>query len=117
MQNKFKTILINGQEYIRFCDVAPHSGFVGQFTFTDVSLEGKIKSVIGSSDDGMELDVDEEFYLECYIKWDGCSTFNFDNSGIHVCGKYSYGLHCQLMMELFEFASLNIKDFNSEVAG
>jgi hypothetical protein len=109
MQNKFKTILINGQEYTRFCGVAPYSGFVGQFTFDDYYLKGKIKTVIGSSGDDIMLDEDEEFYLECYIKWDGCSTFNFDNTGVHICGKPSYQSHCQLMMELFEFASLNIK--------
>ena len=67
--------------------------------------------------------IEVKLYLSASIKWDGCSHFLFGEkengqySGyLYLCGKYYFDLHTQLMQELFEFASTNIKRFDKEIA-
>lgn len=54
---------------------------------------------------------EKEDYLECSIKWDGCSHFHFGegdrggrNGYLHICGLESYYEHVRLMEFLYEKA-------------
>lgn len=80
---------------------------------------GFIIKVTGHCDHHANFDVDEvvsldadtrevsevEGYLDAYIKWDGCSHFNFGQDGyIHLCGGNMFYQHIALMKRLFEKA-------------
>jgi len=65
-----------------------------------------------------------ELYLTGFIKWDGCSHiwFGEEEDGkqdgyLHLCGKYCWDKHVQLMVELFEFANKEMGVFVKQEKG
>jgi hypothetical protein len=67
---------------------------------------------------------EKELYLEGTVKWDGCSHVWFgekDEKGnqdgyLHLCGKYYWDLHSELMTKVYDYAANNIPRYNPEVA-
>lgn len=62
----------------------------------------------------MDNEISEpELYLKAYIKWDGCSHVTFVDEGyIHLCGKIYWDRHSEVMKNIYEYASKNIKRFD-----
>lgn len=70
-------------------------------TVNEASVIGNIYTICGWEID-FKTPIDKIFFAEAYIKWDGCSHFNFFgedytegdketvNSYYHICGIYSY---------------------------
>jgi len=67
---------------------------------------------------------DIDLYLTAYIKWDGCSHVWFGDVGennkqdgyLHLCGRWCWDKHIQLMSELWDFASKNIEYWDDDAA-
>ena len=60
---------------------------------------------------------EKEPYLTGYIKWDGCSHFNFGNQGyLHLCGEKSFIIHSEIIIYLFEIAAQLITKWENKTA-
>jgi len=73
-----------------------------------------VTEVIGVTESTPEV-LEQEHYLSCYIKWDGCSHFYFgdieDEDGeskpsgyLHLCGADAISNHAELLRALFVLA-------------
>lgn len=73
---------------------------------------------VASWDSDTKMPIDQELYLEGYIKWDGCSHFWFgdEDSYIHMCGKQCFENHKKVFDALWDLAARTIKGFDHEVA-
>jgi hypothetical protein len=76
-------------------------------------FEADVDSVIGWSVDDEKQPIDYEPYLNCTVKWDGCSHLYFGaeretgdgrDAYLHLCGVNDYKNHFQLMRELYDYA-------------
>jgi hypothetical protein len=56
----------------------------------------------------------KELYLSGSIKWDGCSNITFQD--VHLCGKIWWEFHCKMMIELYEYITAGMEDYNPSVA-
>ena len=72
---------------------------------SDTSVKFIVEEITSRGADNYDV-ADTEPYLECYIKWDGCSHFWFgDEDGyIHICGVDSYVKHIELIRTLYSLA-------------
>lgn len=81
-------------------------GFVVHVKRQDISkafVNFKVEEIISRLEDGSIYETED--YLECTIKWDSCSHFDFGDKGyIHICGYDSYKKHIQLMEWLYKKA-------------
>jgi hypothetical protein len=101
MDNETK---INPADYTHFCtDHGNHVGFIAKKTATEYHMDITVWSIVVADGEGGQYANLEEPYLTAFIKWDGCSTFNFQES-LHLCGRWGYNVHCQLIQELMAFA-------------
>lgn len=92
-------------------------------TINDHRLEFSIYEVTAWEADESKSPIDVELYLKGCIKWDGCSHvwFGEETDGVqdgylHLCGKFHWELHAQVMANVYEYASKNIKSYDAEVA-
>lgn len=60
---------------------------------------------------------DKDLYLKAWIKWDGCSHFNFgDEDGyLHLCGKHYIDEMDKVLQAVWKLASEKIPKFNPEM--
>jgi len=72
-----------------------------------------------------DVPCDLKLYVTGTIKWDGCSHLWFgekeendkQDGYLHLCGKYWWKNHIDMMNALYELAEKTIKEFNKDVAG
>jgi len=70
--------------------------------------------------DGNHTDIDNgyEVYLKGTIKWDGCSHINFGDEGyIHLCGKYWFDKHIEVMKAVWNICTKDWNDLSREIGG
>lgn len=80
-------------------------------------LEAEVCKAISWDENGEVLE--EEFFAEVYIKWDGCSHIYFKgedkkDSYYHLCGGVYFIEHMQTMAFIAKVAKENIKNFEDE---
>lgn len=68
-----------------------------------VMFIAEVDEISAWGEDEASTPAEFERYLHCTIKWDSCSTFNFE-SGLHLCGAQDYRNHARLMRELYTMA-------------
>jgi len=69
--------------------------------------------------------VDDELYLEAYLKWDACHHVWFGEKGpddlrdgyMHLCGVHSWLSHINVMEALYRFAQREIPLFDVDTEG
>ena len=83
----------------------------------ETSVEFTVYEATGWAGDNNEI-VDTEHYLTGYVKWDGCSHFNFGNNDgyMHLCGKHDWESLKDVMDALWEVCRKKIINFDEEVA-
>lgn len=88
---------------------------------TEYRMEFKVYEVNSwDAEEPGNTPVDDELYVQGYIKWDGCSDvyFGIEENGhsLHLCGKTDWILHAEVMMAIYNLAADTIKNYNKEVA-
>lgn len=77
-----------------------------------------VYEVTGWDKNGKTCDMEQ--YLKGYVKWDGCSHINFGHDEypgyIHICGKYFWNLHLQVMVATWNLCEAKITGFDKKTA-
>lgn len=88
---------------------------------TDTAIRFEVYEVAAWKLDRTPSDVN--LYLTGTIKADGCSHIwigednedDYQDGYVHLCGKYYWDNHIQLMQELYEFGKKTIKKFDGGI--
>lgn len=85
----------------------------------EVSASFEVYEINAWADGGQPMDAEK--YLSGFVKWDGCSHFNFgtdENKGyIHLCGRSFFEDHKKVMDAIWQLCSEKIKGWNNDIAG
>jgi hypothetical protein len=87
----------------------PEHWFVVDYTLDESLLHLTAWKIEELDEDGHEHGLAARPHLTGYIKWDGCTSFDFD-SGIHFCGSGMMTQHCGLLREVFQEARTVFND-------
>lgn len=108
--------------YLIMADVKQHRV---AFVVHEISGEGeaadgsRVTYLVTGDGAGTEKTEDAEVFLEGFIKWDGCSHWNFhDNDCMtHICGRRNAVAFGKLFIDMFDIAKKALGDRLGEPEG